>query len=83
MPYKYAVECVCDKLAATRTYLGRDYTDDKPLWHWEKYGSKVDGNPKTMAFLTAVFEDVRDMGEAHVLSKKYMKEKYRQFHSDI
>ena len=69
MPYKYAVECVCDKLAATRTYLGRDYTDDKPLWHWEKYGSKVDGNPKTMAFLTAVFEDVRDMGEAHVLSK--------------
>ena len=83
MPYKYAVECICDKLAATRTYLGRDYTDDKPLWHWEKYGSKVDGNPKTMAFLTAVFEDVRDMGEAHVLSKKYMKEKYRQFHSDI
>ena len=83
MPYKYAVECICDKLAATRTYLGRDYTDDKPLWHWKKYGSKVDGNPKTMAFLTAVFEDVRDMGEAHVLSKKYMKEKYRQFHSDI
>lgn len=83
MPYKYAVECICDKLAATRTYLGRDYTDDKPLWHWEKYGSKVDGNPKTMAFLTAVFEDVRDMGEAHVLSKKYMKKKYKQFHSDI
>ena len=25
MPYKYAVECVCDKLAATKTYAERAY----------------------------------------------------------
>ena len=24
MPYKYAVECVCDKLAATKTYAGKN-----------------------------------------------------------
>ena len=24
MPYKYAVECVCDKLAATRIYAGKN-----------------------------------------------------------
>ena len=83
MPYKYAVECVCDKLAATHTYLGKDYTTDKPQWHWERYGCKVNGNPKTMAFLTAVFEDVKIHGDAYVLSKKYMKEKYGQFHNNI
>ena len=83
MPYKYAVECICDKLAATRTYLGKNYTDDMPLWHWEKYGSRVEGNPRTMAFIDAVFRDVKEHGERFVLSKKYMKEKYKEFHSDL
>ena len=76
MPYKYAVECVCDKLAATRTYLGRDYESDKPLWHWRKYGNKVAGNPLTMQFMDEVFCDVSEHGEGYVLSRKYMKKKY-------
>lgn len=29
MPYKYAVECVCDKIAATKCYKGKEY---KPKW---------------------------------------------------
>ena len=78
MPYKYAVECVCDKLAATRVYLGRDYNAEMPLYHWEKDGSRVNGNPKTMRFISEVFADVKDKGEDFVLSKTYMKEKYRK-----
>ncbi len=76
MPYKYAVECVCDKLAATRVYAGRGYSTDLPLLHWKKYGNKVLGNPKTMAFMEAVFEDVRLHGEDYVLNKKYMQKTY-------
>ena len=76
MPYQYAVECVCDKLAATRVYAGKNYSTDLPLKHWEKYGNKVPGNPKTMAFVEAVFKDVKQHGENHVLNKRYMKEKY-------
>lgn len=78
MPYQYAVECICDKLAATKTYLGKDYTAEKPLWHWEKYGKKVNANPLTIKFVTEVFYDVRDKGEKAVLSKKYMKKKYKE-----
>lgn len=78
MPYKYAVECVCDKLAATRTYAGKNYTPDLPLAHWNKYGNKVNGNPKTMKFIEAVFEDVIALGERKVLNRKYMKEKYKE-----
>ena len=73
MPYEYAVECVCDKLAATRIYLGKNYTSDMPLWHWEKYGKNIAANPSTMKFVTEVFYDVRDYGEGYVLNKKYMK----------
>ena len=78
MPYKYAVECVCDKLAATRVYAGKNYSTDLPLLHWNKYGNKVGGNPLTMAFVEAVFEDVKLHGEAYVLTKRYMKEKYQE-----
>ena len=78
MPYKYAVECVCDKLAATKTYNGKNYTPDKALWHWEKYGNKVNGNPKTMAFIEKVFTDLAEQGEKVVLKKKYMKATYAQ-----
>ena len=78
MPYEYAVECVCDKLAATRIYLGKDYTDEMPLFHWEKYGKRVQANPKTIEFVTKVFYDVRDHGEKYVLSREYMKKKYEE-----
>ncbi len=78
MPYKYAVECVCDKLAATKTYNGKNYSPDEPLWHWEKYGNKVDGNPKTMEFIEKVFTDLKEKGEKSVLNKKYMKATYAQ-----
>lgn len=78
MPYKYAVECVCDKLAATRTYLGKNYDRRKPLEHWERYGNKVAGNPATMRFVEEVFLDVADHGEKYVLSKRYMKRKYNE-----
>ena len=78
MPYVYAVECVCDKLAATKIYGGKNYTETKPLEHWERYGNKVNGNPKTMAFIDRVFRDLRDNGEKFVLNKKYMKTTYNE-----
>ena len=78
MPYKYAVECVCDKLAATRTYAGKGYSTDLPMMHWRKYGCKVNGNPMTMQFVEDVFADVEKHGEKYVLNKKYMKKKYNE-----
>ena len=78
MPYKFAVECVCDKLAATRVYAGKNYSTELPLLHWNRYGCKVAGNPRTMRFIEEIFIDVEKHGEKYVLNKKYMKEKYRE-----
>ncbi len=78
MPYKYAVECVCDKLAATRVYAGSEYSRELPLLHWNKYGCTVNGNERTMNFIKEVFTDVEKNGEKFVLNKGYMKKKYRE-----
>lgn len=76
MPYKYAVECVCDKLAATKIYAKGNYNESLPLLHWQRYGSKVPGNERTMRFIEQVFTDIEALGERAVLNKKYMKETY-------
>ena len=78
MPYKYAVECVCDKLAATKTYAKKNYTPSLPLMHWEKYGNRAGGNPKTMLFIETVFRDLISLGEKQVMRPRYMKAKYRE-----
>ena len=80
MPYKYAVECVCDKLAATKTYKGKEYSPEKLIEHWERYGSKVNGNPKTMRFIERVFRDLALLGEKKVLNRKYMRAVYDEIH---
>ncbi len=79
IPYKYIVECVCDKLAATKTYAGKKgYHDGLAIEHWKRYGCKVDGNPKSMAFIEKVFTDLKEHGEKAVFNKKYMKHTYRE-----
>ena len=78
MPYKYAVECICDKLAATKTYAGGKYTPDMPLLHWNKYGSRASGNPRTIAFINRVFKDLSEKGDSFVLNKRYMKSVYKE-----
>lgn len=78
MPYKYAVECICDKLAATRVYSGKNYSNHLPLKHWLKHGSKVNGNPTTMRFIEEVFIDVEKHGESFVLNRRYMKKKFSE-----
>ena len=78
MPYKYAVECVCDKLAATKIYNGKSYTKEKPLSHWLTYGCLVKGNPLVMSFIETVFRDISEHGEKYVLNKKYMRETYNR-----
>ena len=74
MPYKYAVECICYKLAATKTYKGKDYKPEMALEHFLRYGNKVHTNERSLAFVEKVFTDLCELGEKAVLNKKYRKE---------
>lgn len=76
MPYKYAIEEVCDKIAATKCYRGKDYKPEMVLDHWLKKGCKAQTNDTMRAFFTKVFTDLIELGEKQVLNKKYMKKTY-------
>ena len=76
MPYKYAVECICDKLAATKTYAKGDYNESLPLLHWQRYGSRAQGNERLKLFIETVFTDLMNNGERYVLNGAYMKKTY-------
>ena len=79
MPYQYAVECVCDKLAASKTYLGKNYTPTDLLTYWLKWDIDRSMNPKIREFFTNVFKDIANNGEKYILNKKYMKKMYYEY----
>ncbi|MBE6635659.1 MAG: catalase [Ruminococcaceae bacterium] len=78
MPYKYAVECICDKISATKTYAGKSYHTGMPLEHWNRYHPKTPCNEKNLEFITRVFEDLKEHGEKYILNRKYMKALYSE-----
>ncbi len=79
MPYKYAVECVCDKIAATKVYAGKAYNAEMPLAHWKRYGRLAPANPKTLAFFEKVFTDLAEgRCEKAILNKNYLKATYTE-----
>lgn len=63
MPARYFVEMVCDRIAACKIYLGKDYTKSAPL---DYYVSHVDENqfsPHTAALLYLALAQLERMDE--------------------
>ena len=61
MPYKYAVELVCDWVGAGRAYFGKDFTYAK---EWEWWRNKIENthpkmNQQTANFVDHVFWDLK------------------------
>ena len=78
IPYKYVVECICDKIAATKCYKGKTYKPEMVLDHWQRIGSKVPINEKINQYITTIFTDLINLDEISVLNKKYLQTKYKQ-----
>lgn len=63
MPEKYVAEMVCDRIAASKNYKGKDYTDASA---WEYYDHSKDHyimHPETRAQLETCLQILRDEGE--------------------
>ena len=61
MPFKYALELICDYLGAGRAYLGTDFTYQKEYeWWLNKIKQPVLMHPQTKAFITNVLELLAD-----------------------
>ena len=79
IPYKYAAEMVCDKLAAGIIYEGENWTKEYELKYWEKEKAQVKMNDKMKDFITDILEQVAENGIDKTLKKKNIKAAYKKY----
>ena len=48
MPVNFNIEMVCDRIAASKTYLKESYTDSSPLQYFEGEQGRIAKQPKTI-----------------------------------
>ena len=60
MPYKDAVEMLCDYLGAGRAYMGKDFTYQKEYeWWGNKISKPIAMHPQTIAFIDKVLRNLK------------------------
>ncbi len=64
MPRKYLTEMVMDRIAASKTYLGKAYTDGAPLAYLEGSWERLLMHPKTKQELNFILTMLEEKGEA-------------------
>lgn len=80
MPYKYIVECICDKLAASRVYNGKNFKSSYPLDYWNRVdkNSPLMIHPGTAEFVETVLKKVAKDGINKAIKPKYLKKLYKE-----
>jgi len=74
MPFKYALELVCDYLAAGQVYMGKNFTYQAELEWWHgKLQNNIAMDPKTKAFVTTMLETMAADNNCNVLQKDIAK----------
>ena len=79
MPYKYAAEMVCDKMAAGIVYKGKDWTLDTQLEYYKKERQESILHPQIDMFMLATFLEVSKNGLKDTFTKKNIKELYEKY----
>ena len=79
IPYPYAAEMICDKLAAGIAYKGKEWTKEYELDYWKKESQKLKINPKIKDFVTVVLTGVAEQGLSETLTKKNIKQLYKKY----
>ncbi len=71
MPLKYVIEMFCDRVAASKIYMGDKYTDAYPLEYFLKGKAKRSIHPETSDMIEKLLTMLRDEGEEKTF--KYIK----------
>ena len=78
IPYKYAVEKVCDDLSAGMVYNGKNWKQDTQYNYYMLQREKVLVHPKIDNFLTEVFLQVKENGVKQTITQNNMKTLYKK-----
>ena len=79
MPYKYAIEMVCDELASGIVYNGKNWTQNTQLEYYMNKERKNLIHPQIDKFLLTTFTEVSKNGINKTLTHKNMKELYEKY----
>ena len=79
IPYKYVAEMICDKLAASLVYNGKNWTKSTQKEYWERNKDKELANEKVKSLLTEVFEQVSINGIDRTINSKNLKSLYKKY----
>ena len=71
IPFKYMLEMICDRIAASKIYYKKDYKNSTPYEYYMARKDNYQLNPKLKDFLEEVFYDLSKKGEK-ILNKKYI-----------
>lgn len=63
MPVKYFKEMFCDRVAASKIYQGKNYTQAHPLQYFENARPRIIMHPETADMLEKMLVMLRDKGE--------------------
>ncbi|HHW69325.1 MAG TPA: catalase [Tenericutes bacterium] len=78
MPYKYAVESICDRIAASKIYNKNNYSSDLVLKYWLNQKDSFKIHKSIGLFYERVFTDLIKFGEKQVINKKYLVKTYNE-----
>ena len=74
MPFKYALEMICDYLGAGRAYMGKNFSIEAEYKWWEERRKVVVMHPTTLGLVDEIFKLMLEYGIEEVLSNKiYLK----------
>ena len=76
MPYKYTIEMICDTLAASLVYKGKNWKSTDPLEYFNRREDKEYINKKIQLVLEEVYTLVASDGIDKTINKKKLKEIY-------
>ncbi len=68
MPLKYVIEMFCDRVAASKIYQGKNYTDEFPLQYFERGRDHRIIHPETSDLLEKLLVMLKDEGEDKTFS---------------
>lgn len=77
MPYKYVVEMFCDRISASKIYLGKDYTNKSPLKYFSGHNYNDLMDSQTHEELEELLVMLAEKGErsTYKFIRKKLKEK--------
>lgn len=79
IPYKYAVEMICDSISAGLVYKKDEWTKDYPLYYWNERKDKSLFHPKMVEFFEDVYKEISINGVDKTITKENLKNKYEKY----